>query len=90
MAQGRDSVTPASADEMERMRQELRAAIFMTQFKLDVEGKNFKGDARYELEQCLLSARDVLDHSIRLEDLQNNLSALGVLAAVLDKFLDHN
>jgi len=86
----RDAELAAKADsgkdddtELREKKMDLKTAIFMTQVKLNTEGKRFKGRGRVILEDCLTTARDVLANARDagevakvLKDLQERNSAL--------------
>ncbi|MCB0325454.1 MAG: molecular chaperone DnaK [Bdellovibrionales bacterium] len=79
----RGAVAIADADVLAEQKRELKSAIFLTQVKLNTEGRRFKGRGRVMLEDCLATARDVLENSSEsneiakvLEDLQERTDAL--------------
>lgn len=79
---------PSAPDEVSQALTDLRSEIFMTQFQLDVEGKDFSGAGRTALEGCLASARRVLESPKSIDEVRNSLVALRTITAVFKKFLD--
>ncbi|MCC6952737.1 MAG: molecular chaperone DnaK [Deltaproteobacteria bacterium] len=82
------SATSVPTDVLSQLRHQLKTEIYMTQFKLDSEGKAFRGKGRQDLEASLLSARTVLETTDNLSTLQAVLTALRESTELLDQFLD--
>jgi len=68
--------------------EELRRAIYIYQWRLDTEGSNFKGEGRKTMENCLADARAVLDNPTGTEQLKNSLTALSMVTALFERFLE--
>ncbi|MCL4129759.1 UNVERIFIED_CONTAM: hypothetical protein GTU68_054014 [Idotea baltica] len=66
----------------------LKAAIFMTQVKLNTEGKRFKGRGRVLLEDSLTSARDVLQNGTSATEIEEALKGLTEKTAALEEFIE--
>ncbi|MCB0358873.1 MAG: Hsp70 family protein, partial [Bdellovibrionales bacterium] len=75
--------------EVAEAHQQLRSAVFITQFKLDTHGGHFRGPARKTLEECLQSSREVLEGTKDPTKLRNALMALETVAAVFEAHLEH-
>lgn len=75
-------------DELSRAKHDLKSMVFITQFKLDTEGGYFRGSARSTLEECLKTARDVLNTSKDAQKLRNSLMALQTVAAIFEQHLE--
>ena len=68
--------------------EDLRRAIFIYQWRLDSEGQNFKGVGRQTMENCLNDARAALETPKDTEQLKNSLTALSMVAAIFERFLE--
>ncbi len=74
--------------EINILRDELRSLIFMTQSKLNTQGKGYRGQARTLLENSLSAARDILADGISAEDFLKVKEVLAERAALLDEYID--
>lgn len=84
-----ETVTETLPQDFIDAREELRKAIYIYQWRLDTEGENFKGAGRNTMEQCLADARTALTEAKTAQDLKNNLTALSMIAAVFERFLEN-
>jgi len=87
-----DSQSAALEDEdpeTAAAKEALRKALFIYQWRLDSEGQNFKGPGRTAMENCLQDARKVLTGASSAQDLKNSLTALSMITAVFEKFLEN-
>lgn len=75
-------------DPLFDIKKDLRHAIFVTQAKLNTEGKDFKGRARVLLEDMLASARTTLETSDDKTELVQATRDLERRALALDEFLE--
>jgi len=66
----------------------LKAALFATQFKLDMEGIAYRGDSRQKLENILKLSRKTLDSSTVIAELNASVIELELMASELDNFLE--
>ena len=79
---------PDGADEaLNEFRSNLKTAIFMTQVKLNTEGKKFKGRARVLLEDSLEAARAALTNGKTVEEMETALTELNSRQHALEEFL---
>jgi len=70
-------------------KEELRKAIYVYQWRLDTEGQNFKGAGRQTMDKCLDDARRALAEARQSDELKNSLTALSMVAAIFEKFLEN-
>ena len=77
-----------NGDPLFAAKKELRNTIFVTQAKLNTEGKDFKGRARVLLEDMLASARTALETSEDQTELLHATKDLETRASALDEFLE--
>lgn len=70
------------------IKNQLMGAIFQIQFKLDSEGKKFKGQEREHLEESLRSARLTLGSESDVPTLKQALLAVKQASAILDDYLE--
>jgi molecular chaperone DnaK len=74
--------------ELTNALEELRRAIYIYQWRLDTEGQNFKGVGRQTMENCLQDARNALESPKNIDQLKNSLTALSMVTALFEKFLE--
>jgi molecular chaperone DnaK len=75
-------------DESAESRLNLKTEIFMTQVKLNTEGRRFKGRGRVLLEDILSSARDVLENSTEKTEVDKALEELTERRSALEDYLE--
>jgi molecular chaperone DnaK len=75
-------------DESAESRLNLKTEIFMTQVKLNTEGRRFKGRGRVLLEDVLSSARDVLENSTEKSEVDKALEELTERRTALEDYLE--
>ncbi len=83
----REQKVEAKADELAQVKTALMSALFQVQFKLDSEGKKFKGPERELLEECLRQARHTLATESDGRSLRSALHAVTEAANSLEEFL---
>ncbi len=83
-----NSVDIEDADELAEQKRELKSTIFMTQVKLNTEGKRFKGRGRVMLEDSLATARDILENAAELEEISTAMSELQERGDALSQYLE--
>ncbi len=86
--QGKEPVEIEDADALAEQKRELKSAIFMTQVKLNTEGKRFKGRGRVLLEDSLSTARDILENAVELEEITTAMKELEDRTDALSKYLE--
>lgn len=82
--------TGGLSQEFVDSREELRKAIYIYQWRLDTEGQNFKGAGRATMERCLDEARKALAEARTADELKSSISALSMVSAIFEKFLESN
>ena len=75
-------------DPLAMVKSDLKNAIFLTQSKLNTEGREFKGRARVLLEDTLTSARVALDTSGDQTEIETAFQDLEKRLLALDDFID--
>jgi molecular chaperone DnaK len=65
----------------------LKSALFLTQVRLNTEGKKFKGRGRVLLEDSLDNARSVLENATTLEEVKSALEDLNKRTQALEEYL---
>ena len=75
-------------DPLVEMKKDLKNTIFVTQSKLNTEGKEFKGRARVLLEDTLATARTVLDSANDERELKTVQLDLEKRAQALDDYIE--
>lgn len=89
--QSADTVLSPEDEEDERLREmrlDLKTTIFMTQVKLNTEGRTFKGRGRILLEDSLASARAVLENSREAAECERAVKELQARGAALEEYLE--
>lgn len=81
-------VNSGSDSETAELSSQLKQLIFTTQFRLDAEGKGYKGAARKELEASLTASRQMLERPANAAELTSSLDSLKEQTLSLDEFLD--
>ena len=76
------------SDALAEEKTKLKTSVFMTQVKLNTEGKKFKGRGRALLEDSLESARAVLDHGKTTEEVMKALAELEEREDALTEYLE--
>ena len=76
------------SDQFAESKMNLKTAIFMTQVKLNTEGKRFKGRGRVLLEDSLESARAILEHGKSQEEIDEAIKELSTRAGALETYLE--
>jgi len=87
----RESSVTRDIEETEKnaeLKLSLKNEIFMTQVKLNTEGIKFKGRGRVLLEDCLATARDVLENENEAEKIDTVLLELQERKNALEDFLE--
>lgn len=74
-------------DVVAQSKMSLKTAIFMTQVRLNTEGKKFKGRGRVLLEDSLSSARSILEHGTSKLEVDAALQELSERSTALDEFI---
>lgn len=87
-ARGGGAIDIEDNDEFVESKTNLKTAIFMTQVKLNTEGKRFKGRGRVLLEDSLTSARAVLENGISTTEIDGALHGLTEKTAALEEFIE--
>jgi molecular chaperone DnaK len=82
------SLDADAEDLLNQFKLDLKTAIFMTQVKLNTEGKRFKGRGRVMLEDSLVAARDVLQNSTDCRAVEKAVKTLGKHCQVLEEYLE--
>lgn len=82
------TATATVSEDCKTTQYQLMTIVFETQFKLDMEGKKFKGPKRGQLEECLAQARSVLKNSTDMSELQKILLTLQDQAQQLEQYLE--
>lgn len=86
--QGKEAVEIEDADALAEQKRELKSAIFMTQVKLNTEGKRFKGRGRVLLEDSLSTARDILENAVELDEITTAMKELEERGDALSRYLE--
>lgn len=76
------------SDQFAESKISLKTAIFMTQVKLNTEGKRFKGRARVLLEDSLESARAALEHGKNQGEIDTAIQKLSERTTALEDYLE--
>lgn len=76
------------SDEFAESKTHLKTAIFMTQVKLNTEGKRFKGRARVMLEDALSSARQALENGKSQAEIEGATTELTQRGNALEEYLE--
>jgi molecular chaperone DnaK len=87
----RENRETAEIDDLDLLadhKRELKTSIFMTQVKLNTEGKRFKGRGRVMLEDALAVARDVLDNADQLSEIDAAQKELKERSDALSRYLE--
>ena len=87
-ARGGGAVEIDDSDEFAEVKTNLKTAIFMTQVKLNTEGKKFKGRGRVLLEDSLTSARSVLENGTTASEIEGALKELTERTTALEDFIE--
>ncbi len=82
------SMTIAEDDPLADSKMDLKTTIFMTQVKLNTEGRKFKGRGRVLLEDCLASARDILQNGKTIDEVQKVINELRDRTNALESYLE--
>ena len=84
----RDVKEFSEGDPLVETRRALKNSIFVTQSKLNTEGREFKGRARVLLEDTLSSARSTLESASSADELLAAQRDLEKRANALDEYIE--
>lgn len=76
------------SDPLLKIKRELKDLIYLTQSRLNTEGRAFKGRGRVLLDDYLATARNVLDSSNEAAELEKTVKELERRGRALDEFIE--
>ena len=89
IASRRETIDVAGGEgAVDELRMELKTIVFMTQLKLDTEGKGFGGEGRSSLEAVLSIARKMLTDSDSHSDMADVIREIKECTAPLEEYLE--